>query len=1611
MRNLKKILAVVLALVMSLSLMATASAADFKDAADISEDYQTAIEVLSRLKVFKGYAEDNTFRPQGDITRAEVAAIIYRIATGDAEDKQKDIYTDMTTSFADLNQAQWARGYVNYCHNAQIIKGESATKFNPNGKISGYATLAMILRAMGYGKNGEFEGKGWEYQTAAKAKEIGLIDNVIEAQLGSAASREMVAEILFRAMLGEMVNYTALNGYVGTGKTLGKEKFGLEEVTGVVMANEWANLNDDGKNGWVDDEVLANGKTQLLLADGTTRVLDISSSLEVAGLTCTAFMADQDKNGVLEVLTDELKADPVNVVADNLGKAIGTGAANQDKSSITALAASEGITINSDTESYWDYDKCTFSTSDILVRYAVDKDSAASWVASYAAEIDDNGWAGHSVIDRPVTVNGKTYDSWVVSITPGARINQYDWRIMRDIFYTADRIAYITDANLALNDYLIGEVYVGTASTVDVSDTLSWNQFVEKYLITDNNDNLGFVYNGQSLRVVDNNGDGKAEYVLGVGFTQDKVINVRNDVPEFYSLTELSKGGYSIEWVDGVEAYTVGTVINYSLIDNKLTVWKAPVVTDSIKTSSFQKITVTTSESGETYGQSGITNATPLSDRILSMDTAVQYNMYLDQYGFIRTYELAQGNQYALLTEMYGGTVQNSNYVSNATAVAEMTVGDETKEYTVNNAAGSVFLSREGTNAAPTGKAVAWTMGTGLATYRYNWLQPAIAHLMGQGQSPVNYGNVTGTSYNIWGRQVYTPVLVTKGSVINTAAVFDYGKEAWDNAGTPAEVEHSYSLTNVAAYALKDDNTVDLKTASTYSYDKNGNQWYYVLTTRNDEVNPNANMDKVTSLTWSDTKYGKTFAQAQADGDLAPVYAIDYVQLTKDGVTANQRHFNIAEEYNIKYNNNSNGYVNATVDTEFYIVTPNTIKHVTGYAGLPTILGKNIRAAYAVASNTAADSDGADYWVADVIVIETNAIEQDYDSISLFYWNPSETQGQVRYYDTLNNEWKDYGSNDLAKMQVIPNGTSWGYNSAALSGGYGFYELYNTNFNADGNSLTAGVPAKINKGEYNAHGIFAGVLRRDAVIASTSKYVSVNLLGDPDDTTSANISYVDIDSPNNAYSTPIYHVQYAYGTTQTVANEIRLVPAEWTHVQPGDALIWIKDSDGNTAFVVDLTWHGDETVTPDWVWDVYRAIIEEQTPGDPEGYTVTVKSSGLPTEQTWTYTVPVGGSSVTIPLNDPIFVKTNYYISNVAVTKGSGTMGSTTGTYLSPVTSATVSSVTGDVEVTVTYTLNPHDVKTIAGWTSASSTPAVDGISVNGTTILTSPGTTAKSVDTTKTATLTIHLDGTLTANQSVSVTVKDNAGTKTIESGTATKDLVTDSTGKTYTYSFTMPDEDVRVDVQVVGNVYDIKIVGEATSAGSKLVASNWSAGTQTVALTATKGYEITKVTVTDTDTGATVAIDPTSTDFVTTPATTGNVVLLQNTNRNVTITVETSPKAVTVDYSTTGYNGQIWYNKNSTATDGLTSIANSTGLLTGDYILTDTLYIIVEKGNNDINPPKFTFAVRSGDASYQAPVLGTPIWLDASGNRVENEGAATLVAYPITGITGRTTITIADF
>ena len=208
----KKLLAMVLALVMTLSLAVSASA--FKDDKDVSADYAEAAAVLDGMGVFEGV--DGSFLPKDNITRAQVATIIYRVATADTAGYGKDksgLYATYN-KFSDMTGAGWASGYIGYAANAEYVKGYPDGTFKPSGNVTGYEVLAMILRVVGYDKNNEFSGADWALNVAKYAEQLGILKNVAKTtDLSAPASRELVAELLFQAIQVPTVTYTPAFGY------------------------------------------------------------------------------------------------------------------------------------------------------------------------------------------------------------------------------------------------------------------------------------------------------------------------------------------------------------------------------------------------------------------------------------------------------------------------------------------------------------------------------------------------------------------------------------------------------------------------------------------------------------------------------------------------------------------------------------------------------------------------------------------------------------------------------------------------------------------------------------------------------------------------------------------------------------------------------------------------------------------------------------------------------------------------------------------------------------------------------------------------------------------------------------------------------------------------------------------------------------------------------------------------------------------------------------------------------------------------------------------------------------------------------------------------------
>ena len=172
MKNLKKVLALVMAFAMVFTMMATAGAA-YTDQADI--EATEAVEMLNAIGVMTG-DPDGSFRPNDTITRAEACRMIYTIRTNS---DNADAYKDMQTTFKDVPSDAWYAGYVKHCQAANIVSGTSATTFEPNRDVTGVELALMCLRVMGYDPaKADIGGSTWSTKTIGLATEAGLLDGV-----------------------------------------------------------------------------------------------------------------------------------------------------------------------------------------------------------------------------------------------------------------------------------------------------------------------------------------------------------------------------------------------------------------------------------------------------------------------------------------------------------------------------------------------------------------------------------------------------------------------------------------------------------------------------------------------------------------------------------------------------------------------------------------------------------------------------------------------------------------------------------------------------------------------------------------------------------------------------------------------------------------------------------------------------------------------------------------------------------------------------------------------------------------------------------------------------------------------------------------------------------------------------------------------------------------------------------------------------------------------------------------------------------------------------------------------------------------------------------------
>lgn len=251
MKNLKKVLCLVLAFTMLMSMMVmTTGAANFTDNDEIENT--EAVDTMVSLNIINGKGDGSYFDPTGIVTRAEMAKMIC-VALNGGKDPQLG---NTSSSYTDT-VGHWAAGYIEYCTNLGIVSGRGNGIFDPNATVTGTEASKMLLVALGYSSDEEsFTGSSWAINVNIRANQKDLYDELESMNPSLGLTRDNAAQMVYNAINAQMVEYeykvTTVNGQITTVATL------KDKTTSVSGTDTKVTILSD-KYGMNTDELTLNG--------------------------------------------------------------------------------------------------------------------------------------------------------------------------------------------------------------------------------------------------------------------------------------------------------------------------------------------------------------------------------------------------------------------------------------------------------------------------------------------------------------------------------------------------------------------------------------------------------------------------------------------------------------------------------------------------------------------------------------------------------------------------------------------------------------------------------------------------------------------------------------------------------------------------------------------------------------------------------------------------------------------------------------------------------------------------------------------------------------------------------------------------------------------------------------------------------------------------------------------------------------------------------------------------------------------------------------------------------------------------------------------------------
>ncbi|MBQ9133464.1 MAG: S-layer homology domain-containing protein [Clostridia bacterium] len=278
MRNLKKFLALVLAMLMVLSMAVITTGAASDDA-----DYSDAANHLAALKILKGDEKGNLNLDNG-VTRWQAALFFVQALTGKTDAKTWN--ADRSAYFTDVPEYGTA---IDYAYGINLIVGRGNGVYGYADAITYQDMLVMAVRALGYETDNMVYPQGY----TLAANKLGLTDNIdVTVDFRDTLTRGETAQIIWDMLQTEVAITDPING-------------------NIVYPNETSSL----------ELILSATQGEAVKIDRTTLLEESNFADGKITGTITAFVeADEDENDYEEdMVVVDTDSNDLTLVAADLG--------------------------------------------------------------------------------------------------------------------------------------------------------------------------------------------------------------------------------------------------------------------------------------------------------------------------------------------------------------------------------------------------------------------------------------------------------------------------------------------------------------------------------------------------------------------------------------------------------------------------------------------------------------------------------------------------------------------------------------------------------------------------------------------------------------------------------------------------------------------------------------------------------------------------------------------------------------------------------------------------------------------------------------------------------------------------------------------------------------------------------------------------------------------------------------------------------------------------------------------------------------------------------------------------------------------------------------------